>query len=140
MTDSLTKVAPDDNGVYNNDSNSTFGGFDKPNRLRGRSSSLGRLADIMGDLAGDDSDSPSTKTPASHANKSMLASMDSTRAFDYNHEASIMAAMGREAPAQYNARAVAEKGDRHRSQSAGKVGFGGMFHSFMANLGSEEAD
>ena len=141
MNDSLTKVALDDNGVDNNDSNSTFGSFDKPNRPRERSSSYGRLKDIMGDLVGDDSHSSLPKAaPAAPASKGMLACMDSTRAFDYDHESSIMQAMGREAPAHYNARAVAEKEERRRKLSAGKAGFGGMFQSIMANLGSEEAD
>ena len=141
MNDSLTKLDPDDNGVDNNDSNSTFGSFDKPNRPRERSSSYWRLKDIMGDLVGDDSHSSLPKAaPAAPANKGMLACMDSTRAFDYDHESSIMQAMGREAPAHYNARAVAEKEERRRKLSAGKAGFGGMFQSIMANLGSEEAE
>ena len=171
MNDSLTKLDSDGNGVDNNDSISTFGGFDKPNRPRERSSSLGRLndimsdlvendsnsslpnrprkrsssfgrlADIMGDLVGDDSNSSLLKAPpAAPAKKEMLACMDSTRAFDYDHESSIMQAMRREAPAHYNARAVAEKEERRRKISAGKAGLGGMFQSMMANLGSEEAD
>lgn len=95
----------------------------------------------MGDLVGDDSNSSLPKAPlAAPTNKGMLACMDSTRAFDYDHESSIMQAMGREAPAHYNARAVAEKEERRRKLSAGKAGFGGMFQSIMANLGSEEAD
>ena len=134
MNDSLTKMDSDDN---NNNSNSNF---DRPaGRPRERSSSFGRLADIMGDLVGDDNISPSIKAPSAPLNRGMLACMDSSRAFDYNHESSIMAAMGREAPAHYNTRAVAEE-DKRRRLSAGKAGFGGMFQSMMANLGSEEAD